>query len=567
MKIPPLISSILVFLLMVAFGAAAPADAKLADNRSFLHDFTVSKDHSFHNIGNKYPTLEKHLSNIKDSPPPSDANTPQIGSSGFAGAEGGQNQMQTQAQNQAKTYPEEQAKYNVSSGQPMGKQMSEVGGSCPPGVFPTWSDADPTKNATQPTPTSGNCMASPPMQNTAKLTNPMDKAAWDHMAKAHMQAGTNHNVAAADMNAIRVTQANLANDLGAGTPQAGFDGGQAGAEGAAQGASEAMADAFNPTWTEMLILSQTPLLNVANEATGSACSASQPIKTYENAVYLVQQAYKNVYLPMAILLLLPGAVMTQVKGLVTGGVLNNQNDEDAVSPFTGILRSIIAIFLIPATQLIVSYSIDVGNSLQYEVARNINYLNIYMWGDEQVFRAPIKNAISQIKPANTFKVLGKMSQGPEKESGYESQGPATIMLQTMVNSAADSAAFGLVILCAFQITMACYLLLMGPIAAALYAWPGSTGSLFTRVFSNWVDAMINLALWRFWWCVVLLCIDTRLGWIAGLDVYTEWEMLMFLSFLTILCYVPFNPFDYKAGEMVSQIMSKSDQAVGQATSK
>lgn len=560
----PLISSILVYLVMVAF--CATADAKPTITDSWMNSNTVGP-HAFRNLDGTYPTLKKHLGQTEDANPPVDAGTPQIGTSGgFAGAVGSGNTFSQNAKNQNKTYKQEEAKYNVSSGQPMGKQMGKIGEGCPQGNCPTWSDADPTKNATQPGPTSGNCMASPPLQNTAKLSDPYVKAQWDKMAETHMTAGTNHNIAAADANAIRVTQAGMAADM-AGAPQAGFQGGQAGMEGAAKGASEALADAFNPAWTQMLILSKTPLLNVANESTGSACSASQPIKTYNNAVYLVQQAYKNVYLPMAILLLLPGAVMTQVKSLVSGGLLNNQNDEDAVSPFTGILRSIIAIFLIPATQLIVSYSIDVGNSLQFEVARHINYLNIFMWGDEQVFRAPVENQISQILPANAFKVLGKMSQGPEKESGNESQSPATIMLQTMVNSAADSAAFGLIILCAFQIAMGCYLLLMGPIAAAFYAWPGSTGSLFTRIFANWVDATINVSLWRFWWCIVLLCIDTRLGWISGLDIYTEWEMLMFLSFLTILCYVPFNPFDYKAGEMVSQIMSKSDQAVGQATSK
>jgi hypothetical protein len=282
---------------------------------------------------------------------------------------------------------------------------------------------------------------------------------------------------------------------------------------------------------------------------------------------LVQQAYKNLYLPMAILLLLPGAAMTQMKSLVSSGILQNQNDEDAISPFTGILRSIIAIFLIPASQLIVSYSIDVGNSLQFEVQRHVNYLNIYMWGDEQVFRAPIEKQEAQILPASAFQVLGKLSQGPEGESGEISQSPATIMLQALVNSMSDSAAFGLVILCAFQIALACYLFLMGPVAAALYAWPTGAGSLFVRVFGNWVDAIINLALWRFWWCVVLLCIDTRLGWLGVFDVYTIWEMLMFLAFLIILCYVPFNPFDFKAGEMVSQIMQKADKAVGEATQK
>jgi hypothetical protein len=562
----PLIASVCFSFLLTAL-CASPARANLDDPRSFANFYATDPNASFGQIGKLYPDYVNALSRTEQAPPTAEPNPRLGGSNGFAGSNGGSNSNQPiQGQGQQRNYQEAQGVVNTSSGLPMGQQMSPVNGSCPPGVHPTWSCGDPTKNSTSPTPPDTVAMSSLPVQDRVPLASPELQGMWGNMAKTHMSRGTNHNAAAGDLAAIAVTQAVAAADL-SNTPQKGMQAGAAGAEGAAKGASEAMADAFNPTWTQMLILSATPLLNVANEATGSACSASQPIKTYENVVYLVMQAYKNIYLPMAILLLLPGAVITQTKSLVTAGVLNNANDEDAVSPFTGILRSMIAIFLIPATQLIVSYTIDVGNSLQYEVSRNINYLNIFMWGDEQVFRAPVQNAIATLRPASAFQVLGKMSQGPEDQSGFESQSPATIMLQTMVNSAADSAAFGLVILCAFQIAMACYLMLMGPIAAAFYAWPGSTGSLFTRVFANWVDAMINLALWRFWWCIVLLCIDVRLGWITGLDMYTEWEMLMFLAFLTILCYVPFNPFDYKAGEMVSQIMSKADQGVNQATSK
>ncbi len=40
---------------------------------------------------------------------------------------------------------------------------------------------------------------------------------------------------------------------------------------------------------------------------------------------------------------------------------------EAQSPFDGLLRSFVAVFLIPATQLIVSYAIDVGNSMAYSV--------------------------------------------------------------------------------------------------------------------------------------------------------------------------------------------------------
>ena len=531
-----------------------PATAQQTQRESFLNKMEhMQFDHLGYDIMQRKSRVQ---------PNPSQSSTPQFADTGFAGADGGNGkapQMSSQPQDQAYA-PQDPVPYNITGGVPNGQNIGPgSNGPC----FPHWQCEPPSLSSTSPVPpTDKHLTSSPVTKGIARMGSPEAGATLQLMSKINASNGMDQSVHALQRTIATVAGADFAKGAHTQSKQA-----QAAATGAAQGASEAMADAFNPTWLQMLVLSATPLPNVANEATGSACSASQPIKTYNNSIYLVMQAYKNIYLPMAVLLLLPGAVMTQTKGLVSGGIMSNQNDEDAVSPFTGILRSIIAIFLIPASQLIVSWTIDVGNSMQYEVSRHINYLNIYMWGDEQVFRAPIENAVHTLRPGSSFPVLGKLTEGPEKESGLESQSPATIMLQTLTNSTADAAAFGLVILCAFQIAMACYLLLMGPVAAALYAWPGSTGSLFTRVFANWVDAMINLALWRFWWCVVLLCIDVRLGWLAGFDMYTVWEMLMFLAFLIILMYVPFNPFDYKAGEMVSQIMSKSDQAVNQATSK
>ncbi len=408
----------------------------------------------------------------------------------------------------------------------------------------------------------------PPYQEELNYPDPFTAAYRENFDKeTNMPGGV---AAAEDITRGMGLAASMMGDA-ANDPQQAFKGGQACGQGACQGASEAMADAFDPTWLCMMDLQNETLLNVANEATGSPASSMQPTKTHQNAVYFVQRMYKEVYLPMAILLLLPGAVITHTKGFVAHGVMMNQNDDDGVSPFTGILRSIIAIFLIPATQLILSWCIDVGNSMHQEVNPYVNVGVIYMWADEQVFRAPIAKAMNKIMDPAMFPILGKMSQGPEDQSGYEAQSAATIMLQTMANTMAQSAAFGLVMLCAFQITMVCYLMLMGPIAAAFYAWPGSVGSLFSRIFPVWVDAVINLALWKFWWTVVLLCMSTRLSWLGaaggGWTMYGEWELLMFIAFLIILTYVPFNPFDFKAGDMVSQVMQKAEQAVGEASKK
>lgn len=405
----------------------------------------------------------------------------------------------------------------------------------------------------------------------AKVPTQMPGRAW--LNRMMRLAGHDHRVSGYRCSLAVAIQAQQAlegkmNDKN--NSQANFNKGQNQQRGQAQGAGESFADAFNPAWEAMLQLHMSYLINVANESSGQPCSSRDPVKVHENAVWMIMQMYKRVYLQIALLLLLPGAVLTQVKGLVSSGIMQSHNDDDAVSPFSGILKGMVAIFLIPSTQLIVSYSCDVGNSMSYEIKRHINEQLLYEWADEQVFRAPEGNKKDAIKHPNMFGVLGKLSEGSEKESGVESQSQATVMLSTLVNLSAMSAAFALVMLCAFQITTMSYLMLLGPIAAAFYAWPGGVGSLFNRVFITWVDAVVNVGLWRFWWTTVLLAAQTRIEWLQEIGQYNpyyEWEMIIFVAFIVILSYVPFNPFDFKAGEMVSQIMQKSEMAVSEATQK
>jgi hypothetical protein len=107
------------------------------------------------------------------------------------------------------------------------------------------------------------------------------------------------------------------------------------------------------------------LINVANEASGAGYPGMVMYKTIPEAVGMVQRMYKQVFIPMAILFLLPGAVASQVKGQIGRGF--NLGYAEGANPFEGILRSIVAVFLIPATQVIVSWSIDAGNSMAMSV--------------------------------------------------------------------------------------------------------------------------------------------------------------------------------------------------------
>jgi hypothetical protein len=355
-----------------------------------------------------------------------------------------------------------------------------------------------------------------------------------------------------------IIQAQLANSPAAKVNQA-----RANSQAQQQGAADASANVAENSLGTGMTLFRENLINVANEQAGSGPNLDSPIRELSNAVGMVQQMFKRVYVPFAVLLLLPGALLTNLKGIIAGGILSQSQDEDAVSPFTGILRTMIAIFLIPGTQLIISWATDIGNSMTYEVQKLIEPAVILDWAKEQAFDAPIKNSVNHLKLPQGGDLAGKIDAVKEEQSKVEQQSAATRMLQMSFNFMNAALGVGIAILLAFQVVMMCYLLLMGPIAAAFFAWPSAVGSLFKNVFVNWVDAVTNLALWRFWWCVVVLCMQTRIQWLSesgGYQPNETWEMAVFTAFMVILTYVPFIPFEYKPGEMVAKLLEKASEA-------
>nr|MDZ4836177.1 hypothetical protein [Candidatus Melainabacteria bacterium] len=137
------------------------------------------------------------------------------------------------------------------------------------------------------------------------------------------------------------------------------------------------------------------MINVANERAATPISNPNVLyKSVSEAVYMVQRMYKEVFVPMAILFLLPGAVVTQVKSTVRAGF----NIEGTPNPFEGILRSIVAVFLIPATQVIVSYSIDVGNSMAESVKEWVDIDLIVEWSHELTYNISPENHKNVISP-------------------------------------------------------------------------------------------------------------------------------------------------------------------------
>src|SRR4029453_1010299 len=118
---------------------------------------------------------------------------------------------------------------------------------------------------------------------------------------------------------------------------------------------------------------------------------------------------KGLLVSMALLLLLPGAMLSQVRAIVAQGtsVLGQ------VDPFDGILRSIVAIFLIPATYLVVSYGIDVSNA----IARAIND------GYSQVFNGSMYED-AQCAMRRALPIRKKNKNGIPKEGSKSNPAPA-----------------------------------------------------------------------------------------------------------------------------------------------
>lgn len=337
------------------------------------------------------------------------------------------------------------------------------------------------------------------------------------------------------------------------------------------------------------------LINVANEASGAGYPGMVMYKTIPEAVGMVQRMYKQVFIPMAILFLLPGAVASQVKGQIGRGF--NLGYAEGANPFEGILRSIVAVFLIPATQVIVSWSIDAGNSMAMSVRDWVDTDMIQNWANELSYNTRHENnanylkstipgasagagggaaggaagggaaggiggALSGIGAAIGGVIGGWLSslgafitmaggtgtglgaQVPEQVTVYEEQGALSQVMQLNLNMMMNTASIFLVILGAYQLVMICYLLLLGPLAAAFYAWPQVTGNrkLFRNVFGSWVEGVLQVSLWRFYWMVVLAVITQRLIYTNGGTTNLQWEVCMFTCFLGILLWAPSSPF-------------------------
>ncbi|MBP9806911.1 hypothetical protein KBF38_01275 [bacterium] len=236
-----------------------------------------------------------------------------------------------------------------------------------------------------------------------------------------------------------------------------------------------------------------------------------------------QRIRDQLFVPMAILLLLPGAVLAQVKAIVAQGspVLVGE-----VHPFDGLFRSIVAIFLIPGTFLVINYGIDVANSLTYTIANE--YFHIFgtdMYDDAKcaIIRAFPMNKPEWNRNSYTVKETPRF-EGPGNWApleGYtlataridpcmgveESRVPDEDVVQSkninrlMMNGLSDSATITWNISCAFQMAFLYYLWCMGPIAAALWVWPVQA---LRGALASWIDGVITICFWSLFWNTTIL---------------------------------------------------------------
>lgn len=236
-----------------------------------------------------------------------------------------------------------------------------------------------------------------------------------------------------------------------------------------------------------------------------------------------QKIRDQLFIPMAILLLLPGAVLAQVKAIVSQGspVLGDTN------PFEGILRSIIAIFLIPATFLVINYGIDVSNSITFTIADE--YKRIFgtdMYEDAQCAQKrafPVnpsdRNDNAVIAGENPPNGQGTTAWDPyealtlnlrqydpcakidKTRTPDERVRDAKKITRLMMNGANAGLTGTWNVMCAFQMAFLYYLWCMGPIAAALWVWPMQR---LRGALPSWIEGVVTLCFWSLFWNTTVL---------------------------------------------------------------
>ncbi len=234
----------------------------------------------------------------------------------------------------------------------------------------------------------------------------------------------------------------------------------------------------------------------------------------------------GVFVPIGILFLLPGAVMSQVRAIMAQG----NPVVGQVSPIEGISRSLIAVFLIPGSYLIVNYAVDLANSFQYTIAqeyRNMCGTDMYhdaMCAEIRAFGVrylsendgSLKTPPPDLSPyfhgifsRAEGRLWGKLNDPcaglllvpPNRDDA--SMPSSTIAVRNVLFATNAASCTGWTICCAFQTAFFYYLFFVGPVFAGLWVWPMK---VFRDSFGTWVEGVITLCFWSFFWTTTILLI-------------------------------------------------------------
>lgn len=261
----------------------------------------------------------------------------------------------------------------------------------------------------------------------------------------------------------------------------------------------------------------------------------------------------QLFIPMAVLLLLPGAVLAQARAIVAQGspVFGD------VNPFEGIIRSIVAIFLIPGTFLVINYGIDVANSITFTIGdeyRRIFGTDMYadaICAEQRAFASNTPGSnLNAVLPNNGQAQDNGNQTGSSVWNPYEAMTLVTrkydpcahIDTQVVPDESADwqkqitrmltnggnvALTGSWNIMCAFQMAFLYYLWCMGPIAAALWVWPIQK---LRQALPSWIEGVITLCFWSLFWNTVVLLMACFRG------VGDSGTVLMSaLNFLSTIC--------------------------------
>jgi hypothetical protein len=292
----------------------------------------------------------------------------------------------------------------------------------------------------------------------------------------------------------------------------------------------------------------------------------------------------QLFVPIAILLLLPGAVLAQVRAIVAQGYYTIFGE---INPFEGILRSIIAVFLIPATYLVVNYGIDVSNSLALTVAQG--YTNIFgtnMYEDAKCLQR--RSAAVNPPERNDNAIVNSENPNANQSGGtwpgqWEAQTHTTRQFDpcagkdttTVTNESMSDAratnrlimnlmnatmGSGWLIMCAFQVVFLLYLFVMGPIVAALWVWPINA---LRQALPSWIEGVCKLCFWSFLWNVVILLMACFRGY--GEDGMAVASALNALANLAVLSGFDFSSLISNAAGYLQQAVSSAGGSGGSST--